>query len=227
MKQWYEYQLSQQVHKPELNQIDHKPIANLAHLCPHLESLKNFKSDSYFRNFWKDANYSELASLNTGGAVSEQQIKTWLFNDPGTKESSENAGINYLEVPSDIKNLIIDDIAQLVQADPQEITLVVNLQLPGQYLSMHVDRLKYKENGVRRTNDTDTPYKRLLMFIEDWQHGQAFQLGDNFLKWHAGDVYQWSSENVYHGSSNFGFCDRYVLRIDVNYPHEWRLNSNK
>jgi hypothetical protein len=227
MKQWYEYQLANQVAQPELNQLDHVPVANLSHLCPLLEPLKNLKDKSYFRNFWKDANYSELAALNASGSVSEQQISDWLFNDPDTKESSENTGINYLEVPDSVRALVIDDIGQLVQASPEEITLVVNLQLPGQYLSMHVDRLKYEENGVHRTDDTNTPYKRLLMFMDDWQHGQAFQIGDNFLKWRTGDVYQWSSENVYHGSSNFGFNDRYVLRIDVNYPHEWRLNSNK
>ena len=224
MKQWYEYQLAEQITKPELNQIDYKPIANLAHLCPILNELKALREESYYRNFYRDANWPGLAAKNSD-TLTEEQIREWLFEDERYKDYTEKNGINYIELPDSVRERVVGDIAKTLDLDPNYVTLVVNLQLPGQYFAMHVDRVKYDENGVKRSENAKTPYSRFLLFFDDWQHGQAFQLGDQFLKWRAGDIFTWAPEHVYHGSSNFGFHDRYILRIDVNYDSPWRLEA--
>ena len=55
-----------------------------------------------------------------------------------------------------------------------------------------------------------------IMFCKDWAQGQGFQMGDNFLKWKAGDVFHWNYRNVPHGTCNFGYETNFVFVITGN-----------
>jgi hypothetical protein len=41
-------------------------------------------------------------------------------------------------------------------------------------------------------------------------------MGDNFLKWKSGDVFNWNFRNIPHGTSNFGYDTNFVMVITGN-----------
>jgi len=223
MKQWYQHQLQHQITRPELNKIEYSPVVNLAHLSPILQDLKNYRHTTYYRNFYEDDNFPGRAGADLG--LTEEQVRSWLFDDAEHSHMARKNGMNYIEIPAAHKDQLKAEFVRLLAADPDTIECVVNLQLPGQFFAMHVDRLKYSDNNTTKDQHQQPPYRRMLLFVDDWQHGQAFQIGDNFIKWRAGDVFDWDPDNVYHGSSNFGFHERYVIRVDFNYSSPWRLKN--
>jgi hypothetical protein len=88
---------------------------------------------------------------------------------------------------------------------------------------MHIDRHKYQEWEVddpkKYVYDKNKDFHKhsiYIMFFKNWAQGQAFQMGNNFLKWNAGDVFNWNFRNVPHGASNFGYETNFVMVITGN-----------
>lgn len=83
--------------------------------------------------------------------------------------------------------------------------LKIYVQKPGHLVPLHYDRLK--EHATHRG----------VIFLTDWENGQCFQLGDEFLKWKAMDyIYTWQMSETVHGTANFGYKDRITLIVDFN-----------
>ena len=91
---------------------------------------------------------------------------------------------------------------------------MLNVQKPGQYFALHIDRVRWNEfNQEVESLNHPSKHVRYIVFFDDWQYGQVFQMGENFIKWKSGDVFTWNPRDVPHGSANFGYHDRFVLVV--------------
>ena len=109
---------------------------------------------------------------------------------------NEGICMNFHEVPKFFYYLFnLNDI--------NEVSLLE--QKPGYILPIHKDR-ELSERGN---------YIRYLLFLTEQRSGHIFQYNNNLLKWNAGDLYR-ITKDEYHGSCNFGYSTKLVVRIDCN-----------
>lgn len=224
MKKWVEYQLKNQVREFDWDYAQY-PIANLGEqLAPHFEYVINaFNNETlpaFFENVFIRPDYIKRTAATTDGEVSEDQFKAWLaeyFDLVG------GHGHKYIRSFGESNDDIYDIVSTELGLDPATTRIRVQVEEPGHYFMMHLDRHKYQEWEVddpkKYVYDKNTDFHKhsiYIIFFKDWAHGQAFQMGNNFLKWKAGDVYNWNFRNVPHGTSNFGYETNFVMVITGN-----------
>jgi hypothetical protein len=214
MKKWFEYQLEHQVVSHEWSQYS-TPVTNLnKHLAKVFISIKQNhqagKYQIYLKKYFTDQNYHENAT--DGIDLTVEQMESYI-NDPDYAELIAGNSVDHFNLTATpTEELYLKKFfAKTFNFEEDTLKLVVHLQRPGQYLALHIDKAKHKEfNDIYPIEDQ---YGRYLIFFDDWQMGQFFQMGTNFVKWSAGDVYTWSGRDVPHASANIGYEPRYVFMI--------------
>jgi len=224
MKKWVEYQLKNQVKDWEWDYAQY-PVANLADkLAPHIEYIERGFQDgtltSLFENVFVYPEYIKRTAATTGGEVTEEQFRAWLTE---YMDLVSHHGHKYMKSFGDSEQELYNIINEELGLDPASTKIRLQIEEPGHYFMMHLDRHKYQEWSV--AEDKDYVYDKMedfhkhsiyVIFLKDWARGQAFQMGNNFLKWQAGDVFNWNYRNVPHGTSNFGYETNFVLVITGN-----------
>ncbi len=224
MKKWVDYQHKHQIKDWDWNYAQN-PVANLSKkLSPHfdhvIQSYKNETLPAFFENVFIRPDYIARTAATTGGDVSEEQFKAWLaeyFDLVG------GHGHKYIRNFGDSESAIYSIVSEALGLDPASTRIRVQVEEPGHYFMMHIDRHKYQEWEVddpkKYVYDKNVDFHKhsiYIIFFEDWAQGQAFQMGDNFLKWKSGDVFNWNYRNIPHGSSNFGYETNFVMVITGN-----------
>lgn len=224
MKKWVEYQYKNQIKEWDWDYAQH-PVANLSDkLATHFEyvitSFNNESLPSFFENVFIRPDYIKRTAATTDGDVSEDQFKAWLaeyFDLVG------GHGHKYIRSFGDSNQAIYDIVSSELGLDPTSTRIRVQVEEPGHYFMMHIDRHKYQEwevddpkNYVYDKNTDFHKHSIYIIFFKDWAQGQAFQMGDNFLKWKSGDVFNWNYRNIPHGTSNFGYETNFVMVITGN-----------
>jgi len=211
MKEWLEYQFKNQVVEFDWDYAS-RPIDNVYSVIgPVASKLKelyragqlNIREGNFF-----DENY--ISRLEASD-MTNQEIKK-MFEDSQYKDLLANSNVDQLIIPDLMQKYLEKNLADKLRL-VSNIDMAVHLQKPGQYILWHIDRSKFKEFGHDIDVRKDPPYQKFLIFFDDWTDGQCFQMGKNFIKWKKGDVFTWNQRDVPHGSCNFGFDDRWVLRI--------------
>jgi|TARA_Y100000590_G_scaffold415335_1_gene513017 hypothetical protein len=88
----------------------------------------------------------------------------------------------------------------------------MNIQRPGQMAPLHTDN---HSEAVKKFNISSNNFKRMLIFLTDWEMGQGFGINDDCItKWKAGDCYTFD-ETDYHWSANAGEDTKYTLVIST------------
>jgi hypothetical protein len=213
MKHWYDYQLKNQVVNFDW-QDSAKPIDNLKEeIAPWVAELKSKYSqgdlDKEDGNFFSEnyANDIECPGIETA------EIKKLLFH-PDYKEVVDQSNIDRVVIPNNMRVDIEEFSCKRFNFVPGTISMGIQLQHPGQFVLLHIDRPKFHDYKIPLTDLRQDPISaKILIFFDDWQDGQTFQMGKEFIKWKAGDVYTWNQRDVPHGSANFGFESRWILRI--------------
>lgn len=98
-------------------------------------------------------------------------------------------------------------IIQKFGLDREGLAIRLNVMEPGMMGVIHIDRQK-GNNPL-----TGNPPVRYIAFMDNWQWGQAFQVGEQFIQWKSGDVFEIEEGNLPHGGSNFGYETRFLIRI--------------
>jgi hypothetical protein len=214
MKKWFEYQLEHQVVDHEWSRYS-TPVTNLnKQLNKVFAKIKqNHRAGKYqvtLRKYFTDQNYHDTAT--DGIALTAEQIDVYV-NDPDYADLiAGNAVDNFKLTNTPAEELYLKKFfAKTFNFEEETLKLIVHLQRPGQYLALHIDKAKHKEFNA--TIDTVDEYGRYLVFFDDWHMGQFFQMGTDFIKWSAGDVYTWSGRDVPHASANIGYEPRYVFMV--------------
>lgn len=224
MKKWVDYQLKNQVKEWDWDYAQH-PTANLADkLAPHFAYIEQgFKDETlpaFFENVFTNKDYINRTSATTDGEVSEEQFRAWLTE---YMDLVSGHGHKYIRSFGDSNQAVYDIVNEAFDLDPANTKIRVQVEEPGHYFMMHIDRHKYQEWEVddpkKYVYDKNTDFHKhsiFIIFFKDWAQGQAFQMGNNFLKWKSGDVFNWNYRNIPHGTSNFGYENNFVMVITGN-----------
>ena len=214
MKKWFEYQLEHQVVDRDWDKYA-RPVGNLnSVLAKTLAQIKeNYytnKYDTHLKSYFTDQGYQDAAG---GTDVPAETLAEWI-NDPAYAGLVGRNGIDVFRLKGEEDRLLKMLFAKKLGLELDTLGLAVHLQQPGQMLGMHVDRVKNVDINLEKAELSAEPkHTRYLVFFDDWQWGQVFQMGTEFLKWQAGDVFTWKSRDVPHGTANVGYEPRFMLVI--------------
>lgn len=224
MKKWVEYQLKNQVKDRDWEYAQF-PITNLQDkLAPYSQAIMQGFSDeslqAFYENVFTRADYIKRTAATTDGEVSEEQFRAWLTE---YMDLVSGHGHKYIREFGNHTDSVYDIINTELGLEPGKTNIRVQVEEPGHYFMMHIDRHKYQEwevddpkQYVYDKNEDFHKHSIFIIFLKDWAQGQAFQMGNNFLKWSAGDVFNWNYRNIPHGTSNFGYETNFVMVITGN-----------
>lgn len=213
MKKWFEYQLEHQVVDRNWSKFT-TPIMNVNSLNGVFAQIKeDYAAGKYkpeLEPYFTSDRYKNIAG---GLDISYDTLSDWI-NDPEYNEIVSRNGIDVFGLDQKQTSVLSLFFSKKLNIPMKNIEISVHLQKPGQMLSMHVDRIKNQEWGLEKTHVNETPkHSRYVVFFDDWQTGQIFQMGTEFLKWKAGDVYTWQCRDVPHGTANIGYEPRFMLLV--------------
>lgn len=210
MKKWFEWQKKHQEHKNSNDEVFKKN-----NILPEIQFIINFLDDN--KKFTRETpchafvrkKYIDTIAMDY--KLDKKKISEWI-NDPEFIQLLDKSGKHVMiTVPEIILKKFRDIIKNLFPIDHNTAEIKIHNQKPGQMFPLHYDRVKYADYEVDKNKEENI--LRYLVFLKDQQPGQTFLLGDEFIKWKAGDVISWNQTNHMHGSANFGYYDRPALVI--------------
>ena len=218
MKNWFNWQLENQVtnaHWPSAQQ----PVNNLS-VCLEwfkdfiLDGYKNKTLEYYYDKVFYRPDWVKKASASTNGAVDADTLSNWM-HDPEMATLMDNQGVEYIinfpeEVETKLKKQLSDKLGLLEDT----INVRIHVQRPGQFFALYFDRNKYGQFDTANLTDSyETESKIYLVFLNDQELGQVFQIGRAQVSWQEGDVFTWAQADMPHGSANFGLENRYAMLL--------------
>ena len=138
-------------------------------------------------------------------ALDENVVREWI-DDEDYQELINNVYLNFLVLPERISAIITAFMLKRLHFNVKYVDCIA--QRPGQMSPMHYDRKKFNSLG----QPTDEKIKRYILFLEDQQQGQVFEMADNHITWKRGDVFNIPLEFP-HGTANFGYHTRHAVII--------------
>ena len=86
-------------------------------------------------------------------------------------------------------------------------------------LNWHIDNFagrKERGNTFTEIEADKNPnlMRRFVIMLDDWRHGQVFQLGNNnWHQWKKGQCITWEWRDIPHATCNMGWDDRPMLQV--------------
>ena len=217
MKKWFEYQLEHQVrdrdwtasYKPLININDItagyvEEIKSLYHRCrdqhdPVLHDDKNLVGSDAYADYIAETYQDPLVKQNIHAWCRESEFLDLIDHHSLYK-------MFYWEIKPDL-------CRSMLQEDGSRVAL--HIQPPGSFSPLHIDSVKNLEHNTHKEFLTgqNADYDRYMVFLEDWQWGQVYQFGEQFVKWQAGDVFYWRLNDVPHAAANLGYHTRFSFLI--------------
>jgi hypothetical protein len=152
---------------------------------------------------------------STGGAVSEAEYRSWLdeYHDLMTGQAHHyvnDFGTDY--------DLIQQTYAETFDLQPDTVKFRVQVEVPGRYFVVHIDRHRYKVWGqedvmVYEQVKEQQQHKIFVTFFNDQELGQIFGYGKKTLNWDRGDTVTWEHQSVPHYTANVGYHANYMLVV--------------
>lgn len=222
MKKWVQYQLEHQQVPDYQYGGSSLPLTNVG---LSMRSVFQWIKDQYrsqnpnlirktFKAFAEDSSI-DLAAAHAP-ALDKQQIREW-FRDPEfhllmDQPSVEQILFSHQPDFDFILKSFVESMGFSGVTTQGIMSVRINLQHPGHIFPLHLDRPRHVDydNVVEHIGQTPS-HRRFLIFMDDWQPGQVFQMDHDFIKWQSGDVYTWDVRNTMHGSANFGYEPRWML----------------
>ena len=212
MKKWVDWQEQNQTINKAITEKILFPYNIKDCLNPILEFLNSPISKKYIQEtsaFDVEDKYPKKISIEYG--LLEEQVKEWT-NDPTYEKLMKSSGtMCYLKLPDVVLKKFKILLHGFLPIHLDDATIACHIQKPGQMFPLHYDMYRY--NDFILDKNKEDKILRFLVFLTDQHPGQAFLLGENYLKWKAGDVVSWNRISEIHGSANFGYVDRPVLVI--------------
>jgi hypothetical protein len=106
-------------------------------------------------------------------------------------------------------------ICTVLEIDHTYCVIKCQVQRPGYISPLHIDSRKtiHATDGEKFSISDPPDHSRWIIFMEDWQPGQVFEIGHQYIKWKKGDVFFWSIRDVPHALANIGYWDRFLILI--------------
>jgi hypothetical protein len=208
MKKWFEWQQkNQHVDSDSTSFI----IDNVKDQCNIIMDWVLKNSDKFVEtHFYGQNNYTEKL-LKSYPELSHDEVEQWILDSQFDFLLKETAKFEEIKVPWDVFLDFSNQCKDLFSIDKTGSEIIVTKQKPGQTSPIHYDRKKYSDYGL--DDQREKNIKRWLIMLEDQHPGQCFLMNNTYLSWKQGDVISWENTELPHGAANFGFYDRYTLRI--------------
>ena len=220
MKKFLEFQLQNQVVVPN-NQHN---VFNFSKIKPLLEEIKSRYYNGDFgnvviRSYTPESGF--LKSLANDYNIPHSEVISIFCDEKyaGLSQRSEVDSVDYNNVEFlKIYNKLCIFLATGLGLELDGLNIRIHVQKPGQFHALHIDYVKTKlSKNAKITDDPD--HTKFLIFFDDWQEGQAFQINQDFLKWKSCDVLNYNIRDSQHGSANFGYEDRFLMVVTGRYKN--------
>jgi hypothetical protein len=217
MKKWVEYQLKTQVKNFDWENIVHKTNNLAEKLGPVFGRIQSdFEAGltrTEFENVFMREDHIRRTAASTGGEVSENQYRSWLNEYFDLMAGQAH---HYINDFGDDYDLIQQTYAETFDLQPDTVKFRVQVEVPGKYFVVHIDRNRYKvwdqEPEMRYEQVAEQQqHKIFVTFFNDQELGQIFGFGKKTLNWDRGDTVTWEHQSVPHYAANVGYHNNYML----------------
>lgn len=193
-----------------------KPIANLKEdLDWFFLYIKSGKVPSWWENVFYRRDWNDRTAV--GADIAPATLDAWV-HDADYKTLMDRAGIyKYDKIEEEAETKLKTIVADKLGLKEETVNVYCHNEPSGHMFPMHLDRNKWGKFSLEEDTTYNPNYGLFIIFFDDWQHGQAFQMGERFLSWKSGDVFTWNHESTPHGSCNFGYEDRFTLLVNGEY----------
>lgn len=216
MKKWFDWQFENQYKENNWDKWT-TPLTNLKDdldwfFADVKEGVASGRIGSWFENVFYRSDWTERTAAGAG--IDSPTLWQWT-HDTNYSDLMDNAGIIKInEFEESVKKKLLPILAEKLCLKEETINFYCHNEPAGHLFPMHFDRNKWGKFSMNEDTTYDPHYGLFIIFFDDWQHGQAFQMGTKFLSWKSGDVFSWDHVSTPHGSCNFGYEDRYTLLVN-------------
>lgn len=224
MKKLFLYQLENQ-RDPDYRQLTSvMPIQNVANsMKDSLQLLRKIEINNTLAKqvFSSDREYynetlKNFINSNTG--IDSTTLDQWIHDREFDELLLKNSHLE-IDLSESIREILITDFLQTVNIHKEMLRSYrarLHVQMPGHVFPLHIDRARHHDNNKKLALNAKPSNLRFLIFVDDQQPGQMFQMDLAHLNWKQGDVYTWNPRDTMHASANAGYWPRRLLLIDLN-----------
>jgi hypothetical protein len=225
MRKWFEYQLEKIVDNKDWS-ISYKPITNFGNEFDiDFEQIKEFyyawRSQQSFHTpkvaisnrLVGAENYAKYISDFYDDEYIASHIQEWC-RDKNYLTLIDQPSVDRVDLLKHFPN-ISEKLCKRLNVTYDYCQITCQVQPPGYISPLHIDSRKtiYPKEGEKFDPRQTPDHSRWIIFMEDWQPGQAFEMGFKYIKWKKGDVFFWDTKDVPHALANMGYWDRFLILI--------------
>lgn len=222
MKKWFEYQLEHQVIDRDWDH-SYRPYTNISAVTdPYIQELKDLynnlrgNKDPVLHddhNLVGSIEYADYVAETYDDPVIKANIHDWC-RDPEYLSLIDHHSLFKIYI-REIKPDLCRDIFSSLGLQEQDGRIALHIQPPGSISPLHIDSIKSlnRDRQCLYKVNQDPDYIRYMVFLEDWQWGQVWQFGTEFVKWKSGDVFYWRLNDVPHATANAGYHTRFSFLV--------------
>jgi hypothetical protein len=208
MKKWFEWQ------KQHFDSGDDPESHHYCNLVNETKCIRDWiehgqvhrsQSSTYNHHHQEEYKNSILSQCAELG-LDTNTVTEWV-DDPEYVKLFNNQTQGSAAVPDFIKKVFVRNARSKFNINWDTAEIVLTITRPGDLIPLHFDNFTmYAVRGQVVNN-------RWIVMLYDQQPGQCFMANNEYISWCAGDTIGWNRNSYSHGSANFGYHDRYSLRI--------------
>lgn len=216
MRRWVEYQFKTQVKNFDWDNLVWK-VENLAEpLSVAFQDIRqkfnNGDTFTEYENVFMREDHIKRTVASTGGEISENEYRSYLNEYFDLMTGQKHHYITKFEH----EDLIRKTFAEKFNLKPETVKFRVQVEVPGRYFVVHIDRNRYKvwdqEQEMRYDKVAEQQqHKIFVTFLQDQELGQIFGFGKKTITWNCGDTVTWEHQSVPHYAANVGYHTNFML----------------
>jgi hypothetical protein len=224
MRRWVEYQFKTQVKNFDWENLVWK-VENLAEplgiaFQDIRDKFTNGKTFTEYENVFMREDHIKRTAASTGGEISENEYRSMLNEYFDLMAGQKHHYITEFEH----EDLIRKTFAEKFNLKPETVKFRVQVEVPGRYFIVHIDRNRYKvwdqEPEMRYEKVAEQQqHKIFVTFLQDQELGQIFGFGKKTINWNCGDTVTWEHQSVPHYTANVGYHNNFML-VTTGMPNE-------
>lgn len=225
MKKWLDYQFKTQVKNFDWDNLVWK-VENLAEpLGDAFQDIRDRFTDgktfTEYENVFMREDHIKRTAASTGGEISENEYRSYL-NEYFDLMSGQKH--HYITEFHQHEDLIRKTFADKFNLKPDTVKFRVQVEVPGRYFVVHIDRNRYKvwdqEPEMRYEKVAEQQqHKIFVTFLQDQELGQIFGFGKKTINWNCGDTVTWEHQSVPHYAANVGYHTNFML-VTTGMPND-------
>lgn len=217
MKKWLEYQFRTQVKNFDWENrvwMVNNVAQSLGEVFDRVQQkFQAGEVTTEYENVFMREDHIRRTAASTGGEISENEYRSYLNEYFDLMAGQRH---HYITDFGPDEDIIRNTFADTFDLQPDTVKFRVQVEVPGKYFAVHIDRNRYKvwdqEPEMRYERVVEQQQHRIFVtFMQDQELGQMFGFGKNTINWSRGDTYTWEHQSVPHYTANVGYHNNYML----------------